>query len=140
MARKAISWILNFTAKLPNEEEKIKCLRANDNNAIRTILKFALDPNIKWALPEGAPPYTPSQFPHQENNLYQEVRRLYLFLDPATGGNPNLNSLKRESLFVTALQEVDPEDAKLLLAIKDKTLPYEGLTSETVLKAFPGLY
>lgn len=140
MARKAISWILDFTSKLPNEEEKIKCLQANDNNAIRTILKFCFDPNIIWALPEGAPPYTPCQFPHQENNLYMEIRRLYLFLDPACGGNPNLKPLKRESLFVTILQEVDPEDAKLLISIKDKKLPYAGLTSETVLKAFPGLY
>ncbi len=140
MARKAISWILDFTSKLPNDEEKIKCLQANDNTAIRTILKYCFDPNIKWDLPEGEPPYTPCQFPHQENNLYQEIRRLYLFLTPESGGNPNLSQLRKESLYITTLQEIDPQDAKLLLSIKDKKLPYKGLTSKIVLKAFPGLY
>jgi hypothetical protein len=137
MARKSISWILDFTSKLPNEEEKIKCLQANNNNAILTILKYAYDPNIEWVLPEGNPPYTPCEYPHQENMLYQEIRRLYLFLK---GGNDNLHPLKRESMFIDILQSVDPEDAKLLLAMKDKKLPYKGLNSKIVLKAFPGLY
>ena len=39
MARKSIAWILDFTSKLPNDEEKVKCLQANDNTAIRTVLK-----------------------------------------------------------------------------------------------------
>lgn len=137
MARKAISWILEFTSKLPNDEEKIKCLRQNDNNALRTILRFTYDPRAVWLLPEGAPPYKPTEFPHQENNLYAEIRRLYLFLE---GGNPNLKQTRRESLFIELLQEVDPEDAKLLLAMKEKTLPYEGLSSELVLQAFPNLF
>lgn len=137
MARKSIAWILDFTSKLPNDEEKVKCLQANDNTAIRTVLKYAYDPNIKWALPEGDPPYKPCEYPHQENMLYQEIRRLYLFLE---GGNPNLKQVKRESMFIEVLQSVDPEDAKLLLSIKDKKLPYKGLNSKIVLRAFPGLY
>lgn len=137
MARKSISWILDFTSKLPNDEEKVKCLQANDNTAIRTILKFAYDPNIQWALPEGEPPYKPCEYPHQENMLYQEIRRLYLFL---VGGNNNLKQLKRESMFIEILQSVDPDDAKLLLSIKEKKLPYKGLNSKIVLKAYPGLY
>ncbi len=135
--RKSISWILEFTSKLPNEEEKIKCLQANDNSAIRTILKFALDPNIKWALPEGDAPYKPCQYPHQENMLYSECRRLYLFIE---GGNPNLKVLKRESMFIELLQTIDPDDAKMIISIKDKKLPWKGLTAKTVLKAYPGLF
>ena len=137
MARKSISWILEFTSNLPNEEEKIKCLQANDNSAIRTILKFALDPNIKWALPEGDAPYKPCEYPHQENMLYSECRRLYLFIE---GGNPNLKVLKREAMFIELLQTIDPSDAKMLISIKDKKLPWKGLTAKTVLKAFPGLF
>lgn len=137
MARKAISWILDFTSKLPNDEEKVKCLRSNENPAILTILKYCYDPNIKWALPEGEPPYTPSEFPNLDNMLWTEARRLYLFIE---GGNPNLKQLKRESMYVELLQTVHPADAKLLLAIKDKELPYPGLNSKIVLKAFPGLY
>lgn len=137
MARKSISWILDFTSKLPDEAEKIKCLRANENPTILTILKYCYDPKIVWALPEGEPPYTPCEFPNLDNMLWQEARRLYLFIE---GGNPNLNKLKRESMFVELLQSVHPSDAKLLVAIKDKQLPYPGLNSNIVLKAFPGLY
>ena len=137
MSRKPISWILDFTSKLPNEEEQIKCLRANDNSTIKTILKFCFDPNIKWLLPEGDAPYKPCEYPNIDNMLYGEARRLYLFVE---GGNPNLTTLKRESMFVDLLQSINPEDAKLLVAIKDKKFPYKGLTAATVLKAFPGLF
>lgn len=135
--RKSIAWILNFTSKLPNSEEKIKCLRQNDNSAIRTVLKYCYDPAIEWVLPEGEPPYTPCEFPHQENMLYQEARRLYLFIK---GGNNNLKPLKRETMFLDILQSVDPEDAKLLLSIKDKKMPYPGLDKTVVLAAFPNLF
>jgi hypothetical protein len=56
------------------------------------------------------------------------------------GGNPNLNQIKRESLFISVLENVHPEDAKLLLSMKEKKLPYSGLNSKLILKAFPGLY
>lgn len=135
--RKPISWILNFTSKLPNDEEKVKCLKANENSAILTILKFCYDPKIKWALPEGEPPYKPCEYPNVDNMLYSEARRLYLFVE---GGNPNLKQLKRESMYIDLLQSVTPDDAKLLVSIKDKKLPYPGLDASIVLKAFPGLF
>jgi hypothetical protein len=43
-------------------------------------------------------------------------------------------------MFIEVLQSVDPEDAKLLLAIKEKKLPYKGLNSKLVQKAYPGIY
>jgi Family of unknown function (DUF6433) len=137
MSRKSISWILDFASKLPNEEEKIKCLQANNTNALLIILKIAYDPNVKWDLPEGDPPYNPCEFPNQENMLYQEARKLYLFLE---GGNPDLHKIKRETMFINLLGSVEPSDAKLLLAIKNKKLPYPGLNSDIILKAFPGLW
>lgn len=137
MARKSIAWILEFTAKLPNEQEQIKCLQANDNSAIRTILQYCFHPNIKWLLPPGEPPYKPSEFPNLENMLYSEARRLYLFVE---GGNTNLKPLKRESMFIDLLQCITPEDAKLLVSIKDKKLPFKGLKATTVQKAYPGLF
>lgn len=138
MARKSLSWILKFTGRLEDDAEKVKCLQQNDNTAIRTILKFALDPNIEWVLPEGEPPYTPCEFPHQENMLYQECKRLYLFVK---GGNDNLVPLRRERMFVEILESIDPEDAKLLLSIKEKKLPKdaENITVKVVQQAYPGL-
>jgi hypothetical protein len=138
MQRKAISWILDFTSKLPNEDEKINCLRANGIPQILDVLKLTYDPRAKWLLPPGAPPYTVNESKgNLDQRFYSEIRKLYLFIE---GGNPNLNQIKRESLFISVLENVHPEDAKLLLSMKEKKLPYSGLNSKLILKAFPGLY
>lgn len=134
--RKSIAWILEFASKLP-EDEQIKCLQANDNMAIRTILQYCFHPDAKWLLPEGKPPYKPCEYPNVENMLYGEVRKLYLFLE---GGNDQLNPMKREKMFIDLLECVTPEDAKLLISIKDKKLPYKGLKPETIQKAYPGIF
>ena len=134
--RRSISWILNFVDNLPNDEERIKCLRANDHPSIRLILQGAFHPHIVWDLPEGDPPYKPCEYPHIDNMLWTETRRLYLF---TVGGSPNLKPLKRESMYIDLLESVTPEDAKLLLAIKNKCLPYKNVTKLLVTQAFPGL-
>ena len=134
--RKSISWILDFTSKLPNAIEKVKCLKANDIKPIRTVLQYALHPGIVWDLPAGDPPYTPCTEPYHENILYQEARRLYIFIV-----NPQLNIPKsrKESMFIQMLNDLDPEDAKLILAAKDKKLPYPGLTPLIIKQAYPGI-
>ena len=141
-ARKAISWILKFTSKtLDSDEERIKCLRSNGNEAVKTVLRYAFNPDVVWELPEGDPPYVPCEFPHQESRLYQEARRLYLFVE---GGSPNLNQVRRERMFVELLESIQPEDAKMLLLIKDGKLTkhedYKNLSKKLVLRAFPGLF
>lgn len=133
MQRKSISWILEFTSKL-SDAEKVKCLAANPS--VAPILKFAYDPDIVWLLPDTDPPYTPCDFANLDNELYSQLRKLYLFVK---GGNDNLSGIKRERLFIDMLESVLPADAKLLLAIKNKTLPYD-ISSKIVLQAFPGLY
>lgn len=55
------------------------------------------------------------------------------------GGNPNLKPVRREFLFIQLLESIDSEDAKLLLAVKEKKLPFKGITEKTVRQAFPDL-
>ena len=43
------------------------------------------------------------------------------------------------ALFIEMLESVAPADAKLLCAIKEKKLPWKGITPEIVNEAFPGL-
>lgn len=135
--RKPIYWILNFTDNLPNDEERIKCLQANGVEAVKIILKYAFDPRIKWLLPEGAPPYTPSENSNMDSMLYSEARKFYLFVE---GGNDNLNQIKRERIFIDILENIHPEDAKLVLNVKDKKLPYKNIGKRLVKKAFPELF
>jgi hypothetical protein len=134
--RLGIFQVLEQASKLKGTEDKVLFLRANNSPALQTILKYALDPSIVWDLPTGAPPYKPCPYPAQEMRLMAETRRLYLFIK---GGNPNLTKLKRESLYIELLESVHPEDANLLVAIKDKKIPYKGITNKLVKEAFPGL-
>jgi hypothetical protein len=134
--RLGIAEILEKVSNEPKRELKIEMLRKHDSSAMRTVLKYALDPEIKWALPEGTPPYKPCDYLDQENMLYSEARRLYLFIE---GGNPNLNTLKREALFIQLIESIAPADAKLICAAKDKKLPYKGLTTKLINEAYPGL-
>ena len=118
--RIGIAEFLENVSKLKKREEKVNILRSNDSYPIRTILQGAFDPRIKWALPEGIPPYTPSTLVDQENVLISDCRKLIYFIE---GGAPNLRPLKRETMFIQLLEAVAPADAKMLCAVKDKKLP-----------------
>jgi hypothetical protein len=134
--RIGVAEFLEHVSKLKKKEEKVKMLQENDHFVIKTILQGAFDPKIKWLLPEGDPPYKPSDLVDQENVLIHDARKLIHFVE---GGNPGLKQLKREALFVEMLETVTPADAKLLCAIKDKKLPWKTITPEIVNEAFPGL-
>lgn len=134
--RLAIFQVLQQTSEQSGIQAKIEFLRQHDSTPLRMILKYALDPNIEWDLPDSEPPFKPCPYPGQETRLISEARRLYLFLK---GGNPNLNKIKREALYIELLESIHPEDAKVLNAAKDKKLPYKGLTAKLVGEAFPGL-
>jgi hypothetical protein len=132
----SVSEILGRVSNHKNEADKIRELRANNGVALHTILRGAFDPTIKWLLPEGEPPYKPNDLVDQQHIIYAECRKFYLFIE---GGNPNLKQLRREQLFVEMLEMIDPEDAKLLVAVKDKHMPYTSITIDLINKAFPGL-
>lgn len=134
--RLGIFQVLEQASKIKSTQEKIDFLRTNNSPALQTILKYTFDPSIVWDLPDGAPPYTPCPYPAQEMRLMAEARRLYLFIK---GGNPNLNKIKREALYIELLESIHPEDAKLLIAVKDKKTPYKGITLKLVKEAFPDL-
>lgn len=134
--RLAIYEILENASKLSKKEDKLNYLRQNYNPALGQILKYTFEPEFVWDLPPGDPPYKPSEYPDSHGMLYSETRRLYLFLK---GGNPNLTPFKREMLFINLLESVHPKDAELLLAIKEKKLPYKGLTINLIREAYPGL-
>ncbi len=130
--------ILADVAKAKNKKEKKEVLLKHGNNgALKEILKYTYDPNIKFLLPPGNPPYK-SVVDETENPtyLYGLVRKLYLFVE---GGNPNLKSQRREYLFIELLESIHPKEAEILLQMKDKKLKCNGLTYNLVKETFPKL-
>jgi len=132
----SVSKFLEQVNELKKKEDRIAALQANGHNAIKIILKYMFDPNIKFLLPEGTPPFRASQF-DEPKALMQEVSRFYLFIE---GGNPHLKPIRREQIFIQILERVNEDDAKLLLAMKDKKSPYKGITAEIVKAAYPELF
>lgn len=123
-------------SRLKKTQEKVDALKYNDSVQLRIILQGAFDPTVEWLLPPGEPPYKPNELVDQQHVLIKEVEKLRYYVK---GFHDNLNQKKREMMFVELLERVDPNDAKLLIAIKDKTLPFNGITIQHVREALPGL-
>ena len=121
--------ILKKASEIEKKADKIEWIRRNDSPALRALLKYAFDPKVKFLLPEGAPPYKPNELPDLQSVLYSELRKLYLFIE---GGNDNLKPTRREYLFIQLLENLDKDDAELIAAVKDKKVPYKGITKKFV--------
>lgn len=133
-----ISEILYEVSKIKDFETRKNALyTAKDNKVLLQILNAVFNPNIKFLLPEGTPPYKPAEKSLDlQSSLYREARKMYYFID---GLAPKMPQLKRETLFVQMLEVLDPDDAKLIIAMKDKKMPYSGITYDLVQKTFPDM-
>lgn len=130
----AIAEILDLVKEAKDTPKKISILQQYDSETLRYILELAFHPNVGWQLPEGAPPYNPSEVLDTEGRLYREARTLHFYL---TGNRLDLKQSQRENLFVGLLESLYPRDASLLIDVKDKKV--EGLNVATINEAFPGL-
>jgi len=126
---------LEKVGRLKRTQEKIDALKYNDSLPLRIILQGCYDPNVKWSLPEGTPPYKPNDLVDQEHVLIKETQKLTYFIE---GFHPDLKQMKRETMFVQLLENCAPKDAELLCTIKDKK-PIKGITLQHVTEALPGL-
>lgn len=130
-----VAEFLEKVGKLKRTQEKIDALKANDSLVLRIVLQSGYDPNVKWALPEGTPPYKPNDLVDQEHILIKDCEKLRYFIQ---GFYDNLAPLKRETMFVEFLERVAPKDAEMLCLFKDKK-PMKGITLQHVTEALPGL-
>ena len=128
---------LENVSKAKNDKEKLSLLQQYaKENAFKIVIDLTFNPAWKWLLPEGIPPYRPSpKEADLQHVLKADARRLQYFVNTPQGNG--LKSLRRETMFVELLEAVDHNDAKLLLSIKDKKLPFNGITKRLVQQAFP---
>ena len=129
--------ILTKVNNAKDKSKKIAVLKENDSVPLRQVLKGAFDPNIKWDLPEGTPPYKENDAPAgtEHTTLYTEARRLWHFVE---GADQKLSKSKKEMMFIQMLEGLHADDAKLMIAVKEKELNtvYKGLTDAVVKEAF----
>lgn len=137
MAEHNVIETLEMVDEAKTREEKREILKSRANYATQALLQLNFHPDVKWHIPKGAPPYTPSQTADSvDGALHFEVKKLDYYVK---GGGHDLSMLKRESMFVQLLERVDPKDAKLLIAVKDQNLSYKGLSYKLVRDVWPDL-
>lgn len=132
----SLAEIVEKTTKMKKNKDKIEWLQKNDSTPLRTILRVMYDKSIIVLLPDTEPPYKKNDITGIEGLLIKEARRIKIFVKG--GGYDNLDRVKREQLFIGLLEDVDPNDAKLLVSmIKQKALT--GLPIGVIQSAYPGL-
>jgi hypothetical protein len=125
-------------AKAKTKNAKIEVLHTNDTQPLRTVLRLIYDKDIEFLLPETPPPWKLNKLTDAHTMLYREARRLRIFVKG--GGYDDLRQVKRESLFISLLEDVDNDDAKLLANNMLSHKPVKGLTRKTLEEAFPTLF
>jgi hypothetical protein len=134
--RKYVYEVLDEVSKKRNQADKVKVLRDNESWALKDIIRGSMDSTVKWNLPAGQPPYTPSGEHNHPANLIRENVKFKYF---AKGGpGDKMIPVKRETIFLGLIEGIHPKDAALVIAMINKEKP-DGLSRPIVEEAFPGL-
>jgi len=115
------SEILELVSKTRTRVKKIELLKLHRNEALVSLLIWNFDDTIFSMLPEGTVPYKPNEAPKgtEHTSLRSEQRTFYNFVK---GGNDKLSKTRRELIFIQILEGLHPEEADLLILVKDKAL------------------
>ena len=132
---------LSDVAEAPTREEKVQRLHKWDSYALKMILKGAYDDSIEFLIPKGDPPEmklapeatSPAVIQKQVKNNFKYFAK--------GGAGDRMMAPKREKMFIQMLSIVHPDDAPLLIAMKDKRFQglYKGVTKLAVQEAWPSL-
>lgn len=138
---KNIYEIFDELAKATTKQEKIDILRANDNFALRNILKGTYAPYIQFVF-ETAPPYKPSDSPPGlgYTSIHQELDRAYLFEKDNPRVSPQLTQRRKEEILIGILEALEAKESEIYMNMILKKQNVPGLTKKIVLEAFPGLF
>lgn len=124
--------------KLTKFEDKVSRLFIGGTFAVKTILQANYHPLISFSLPEGAPPYKPSEIPI--GMQYKHINKHIENFGRLITSSP-LNSIQKENIFIRMVEGVSPQDALIIIAAKDGKLSdlYPSITYDLVKQTFPTL-
>ena len=133
-----IAELLEECSKIDKRYGRLKFLQDHSSQSLKAVLGFCFDHKIKWLVPQEDPPFEPNKKSMDcQSVLIADHRKLHIFVESVE--YHSLRQLKREQLFIEFLESLDPDDAKLINAIKKKKMPYKGITKALVQDAFPKL-
>ena len=131
--------ILELASKQKSLSNKVMILQEYACDPLKAVLIWNYDDSLISLLPEGEVPYEKNDVPvgTDHTSLRREWRNLYHFVQ---GGNPTLSKTRRESMFIQMLEGLHPDEADVLVLMKDKLLYNKYKVSKTVVeRAFPDI-
>ena len=131
--------ILDYVDSQKTKAKKVQALQEYRDDSLTAILIWNFDDRVQSAIPEGQVPYKENEVPvgTDHTSLRREWKNLYHFIK---GGNDELSSLRRETMFIQMLEGLHPEEAKIICLVKDKNLAEKyKITRELVAEAFPDI-
>lgn len=160
--------VLDAVSRQRTKAKKVELLRQHSYPELKMLLIWGYDESIITELPEGDVPYGDPEDQLKYNgtlseNISDKSRDMYArgnfslgnvdsnarttiraqaknFYHFIRGGNPGLNKMRRESMFINLLQALHPLEAELVVLAKDKKIgdTYK-ITQEVVAEAFPDI-
>ena len=131
--------ILELVHEQESVEDKVKILKEYANDALKTLLIWNFDESIISLLPTGEVPYQPNESPLgvDHSSLRRDYKNLYNFVK---GGNDSLSKIRRETIFIQILESLHPNEADVLVLVKDKKLEDKyDITLDVVKQAYPDI-
>jgi len=137
MAKKLVPEVLELVQQAKTKQEKVEILRSNTHPALKDVLRVNFDLDVVSLLPEGSPPYEKDDAPegYSVSSLFRTHKQLKYFFKGPIGNQ--VQAVRREKLFIDALESMHPTESDLLIEAKDRKL--KGITKALVDEAFPGL-
>ncbi len=131
--------ILDLVHEQKTDEDKVKILQQYANDALKTLLIWNFDESIISLLPTGEVPYQPNESPLgvDHSSLRRDYKNLYNFVK---GGNDSLSKIRRETIFIQILESLHPNEAEVLILVKDKNLEDKyDISFDVVRQAYPDI-
>ena len=162
--------VFALVSKQRSNAKKVELLKKYDHDSLRALFIWNYDDSVISLLPPGEVPYSSlkdeqissgtlstkvnqlvgtmeyndtvsmgnaTDLKQGRTTLRKEWTKLYNFVK---GGNDQLNSLRRETMFIQILEGLHPLDAEILCLVKDKKL-YDKykITKANVTEAYPDI-
>lgn len=155
--------------KQKTKAKKVEVLRKYEHDSLKALFIWNFDPSVISLLPPGEVPYSSMRdeqittgtlstkisqavgtmeynnddsmglgdFKKGRTSIRKEYQRFYNF---CKGGNDQLKSLRRETMFIQMLEGLHPLDAEILCLVKDKNLEEKySINKEIVSEAYPDI-
>ena len=134
-----ISEILDLASKQRSAAKKVEVLQQYETEALKAVLIWNFDDTAISLVPEGDVPYEKNDVPvgTDHTSLRKEWKNLYHFVK---GGNDQLSKTRRESMFIQMLEGLHPDEAEILVLVKDGQLNKKyKVTRDAVEEAYPDI-